>query len=77
MRFRTLTATACIGARPQWVTDYRVVTADIRLHQRTPVIAGGLLPTHAAALGNEPPMLVTLRRRGLGRLAQHRARTRR
>ena len=68
---------ARIRARPQCVTDDPLVSTDIGLHQRTLVIAGRLLPTHAAALGNELQMLVTLRRRGLGRLAQHRARTRR
>ena len=45
--------------------DHPVVATDICLHQRTPVIAGRPLPTHATTLGNELQM-PAFRRRSLG-----------
>jgi hypothetical protein len=61
-----------VGARAQCAADHLLVAADIRLNQRTPVVAGRLLPPHTAALSNELQMVVALRRRSRGRLAQHR-----
>src|SRR5208283_1372688 len=68
---------ARIRARPQCVPDHPFVSIDIGLNQRTPVVARRFLPGHSAALGNELQMRVALRRRSLGRLAQHTTRTRR
>jgi len=68
---------ARIRTRPQCIPDHPFVSIDIGLNLRTPVVAGRLLPGHTAALGNELQMPVALRRRRLGRLAQHTSRTRR
>src|SRR3954469_13058900 len=43
-----------VRARPQRVADHPLVTGHRRLDQGTTVVAGGLLPAQAAALGDEP-----------------------
>src|SRR4051794_4775506 len=63
-----------VRARAQPVADYPLEAADCGLGQRPAVIAGGLLPAHAAVLGNKLQVLIALRGRRLGRLARHRAR---
>src|SRR5208283_2565804 len=40
-------------ARPQCVPDHPFVSANTGLNQRTPVVAGCLLPGHSVAFGNE------------------------
>jgi len=83
MRFNARTPIATSVARRASMRDRSVppdhplVSTDVGFHQRAVVIAGRFLPTHATALGNELQMLVTLRRRGVGRLGGDRARTRR
>jgi hypothetical protein len=41
------------GPRAQRVTDHALVAGDIGLHQGTPIVTGGPLPAHAAALGDQ------------------------
>ena len=82
MRFRTSDSNGHLGrltpvrARAQRVADHPLQRQIVRLDQGAPVVAGCLLPAHAAVLGDELQMPVALRRRGLGRLARHRARAR-
>src|SRR3712207_3696460 len=80
MRFSTPTAMATsVACRPSVcersvspITRYHpFVAADCRLDQGAEVVAGRLLPSHAAMLGDGLQMPVALRRRGLGRLAEH------
>src|SRR4051794_6825197 len=66
-----------VRARAQPVADHPFEAADRCLGQRTAVVAGGLLPPHAAVLGNQLQVSVALRGRRLDRLARHRARPRR
>src|SRR4051794_22082537 len=54
-----------VRARAQPVADHPLEAADCGLGQRPAVIAGGLLPAHAAALGNKLQMLIPLRGRRL------------
>ncbi len=60
-----------IGARSQPITDDPFEPADVGLHQRSPVIAGGLLPSHATQLGDGLQVTVSHRRRHLRGVARH------
>jgi hypothetical protein len=66
-----------IGLRSQPVTDHPLEPADRGLDTRTLIVAGRLLPTDAATLGDALQMKVTLRRIGLGGLALDRGGSRR
>src|SRR3954463_7169966 len=60
-----------VRARVQPVADHPFEAADRGLGQRTVIVATGLLPAHAAVLGNELQVLIPLGRRRLGRRARH------
>ncbi len=60
-----------IGAGSQPIADDPLEATDVSLHQGTPVVAGGLLPGHVAALGNDLQVPVSHRRRRLGCVARH------
>src|SRR5271166_2464586 len=57
-------------------TDYPFPAADVGFHQGTQIVSRRFLPANAATLRNLLQMPVSLCRRSLGRLAQHRIRTR-
>src|SRR4051812_19395381 len=61
-----------IPARAQPIADHLLPSSDGRLNLRTPVVARGCLPAHAACLGDTPEMAVALCRRGVSRWAWHR-----
>jgi hypothetical protein len=66
-----------VRPRAQPVADDAFSARDVGLHKSAPTVPRGLLPAHPAALGDASQMRVPLRRRGLGRVAWHRARARR
>ena len=83
IRFRARAAMAtsvarrAVRARAQRVADHPLVAGHRRLGQSATIVAGRLLPAHAAVLGDGPEVPVALRRRGLGRPARHRVPARR
>src|SRR4051795_11661081 len=66
-----------VRLRTQPIADDALPARDIALHESAPAVPGGLLPAHAAALGNASQMPVALRRCDLGGVARHRIRARR
>jgi hypothetical protein len=64
-----------VHLRAQPVTNHPLPARHIGLDEGAPVVARRLLPAHAAALGDGLQMVVSPRRRGLGRCARHGARS--
>jgi hypothetical protein len=66
-----------VRARPRRVADHPLVARHSWLGQSTTIVAGGLLPPHAALLGDELQVPVAPGGGGRGRLARHRVPARR
>jgi hypothetical protein len=64
---------APLGPRTQAVTDDALPSRDVGLHESSEVVSRRPLPSHATTLGDELQMSVALCRRGLSRVARHRA----
>src|SRR3954469_9987940 len=60
-----LTRLSPIRLRTEPIADDALPARDVRLYQGAPVVPRGLLPAHAAALGDTSQMSVALRRCGL------------